>query len=339
MHRLTARHEELAIRICIVGAGAIGGYLGTQLARAGHAEVCALARGATLVALREHGWRLRLDDQLLSAPARASDQPGDLGPQDLVVVAVKATALANLVPVLAPLLGPETVVMPAMNGVPWWFCRGIAAFGDEPLRSVDPLGTLSAAIPYEKVVGCVVYCSTSAPEPGLVQHTEGRRLVIGEPSGSTSPRVIRIAEVLAGAGFDVPVSTNVRREIWFKLWGNMTMNPVTAMTGATVDRVLADPLAREFCTRVLREAAAIGERIGCAIEQTPADRHKITAKLGAFRTSMLQDVDAGRPIELDAIVAAVHEIGQRLALPTPDIDALLGLTRVFARTHKLYPGA
>jgi 2-dehydropantoate 2-reductase len=227
--------------------------------------------------------------------------------------------------------------MPAMNGVPWWFCRGIPPFGDETLRSVDPDGIVAAAIPYARVVGCVVYCSTSKVEPGLVQHAEGHRLVIGEPTGATSARVARIAEVLTGAGFDVPVSDNVRREIWFKLWGNMTMNPVTAMTGATVDRVLADPLAREFCARVMREAAAIGERIGCRIDQTPADRHKITAKLGAFRTSMLQDVDAGRPIELDALLTAVHEIGQRLGQPTPDIEALLGLARVFGRAHRLYP--
>jgi 2-dehydropantoate 2-reductase len=320
----------------MVGAGAIGGYLGTQLARSG-ADVCALARGATLEALRNHGWRLRIDGKQLSAPARASARPSDLGPQDLVIVAVKATALSSVASALEPLFGPDTAVMPAMNGVPWWFCRGIPPFGDEPLRSVDPHGLISAAIPYARVVGCVVYCSTSMPEPGLVQHAEGHRLVIGEPSGAPGTRVARIAEVLTSAGFDVPVSDNVRREIWFKLWGNMTMNPVTAMTGATVDRVLADPLAREFCARVMREAAAIGERIGCRIEQTPADRHKVTAKLGAFRTSMLQDVDAGRPIELDALLASVYEIGQRLGMSTPDIEALLGLARVFGRAHGLYP--
>jgi 2-dehydropantoate 2-reductase len=187
------------------------------------------------------------------------------------------------------------------------------------------------------VVGCVVHASAASTEPGMVRHQQGQGLIVGEPSGGHSERVQRVADLLAGAGLSVTHSANVRYDIWYKLWGNMTMNPVSALTGATIDRVLADPLVRELCSTAMREAATIGARIGCRIDQTPEDRHAITAKLGAFKTSMLQDVEAGRPIELDAIVAAVQEIGQRLSIPTPTIDALLGLTRLFARVRGLYP--
>ncbi|HEV8315451.1 MAG TPA: 2-dehydropantoate 2-reductase [Burkholderiaceae bacterium] len=316
------------MKVCIVGAGAIGGFIGTRLATAGRAEVSAIARGATLAALREHGWRLQQATELLQAPARASDSATELGVQDLVVIAVKGPALASVAQAIGPLLGPQTLVLPAMNGVPWWF---------EPLQSVDPGGVIAQAIPLQHVIGCVVHASTSTPEPGLVRHRMGRGLIIGEPAGGHSERVQRVAELLTHAGFEVTPSANVRYDIWYKLWGNLTMNPVSALTGATIDRVLADPLVRAFCSAAMREAAAIGERIGCAIAQTPEDRHAVTVKLGAFKTSMLQDVEAGRAIELDALVTAVQELGQRHGVPTPNIDALLGLTRLFARMRGLYP--
>jgi 2-dehydropantoate 2-reductase len=187
------------------------------------------------------------------------------------------------------------------------------------------------------VVGCVVHASTSTPEPGVVLHRMGDGLIIGEPRGGRSERVQAVADLLAHAGFNVTHSADVRHDIWYKLWGNLTMNPVSALTGATIDRLLADPLVRGFCSAAMREAAAIGERIGCAISQSPEDRHAVTARLGAFKTSMLQDVEAGRAIELDAIVGAVHEIGQRLEMPMPSISALLGLTRLFGRVQGLYP--
>ena len=320
-----------------MGAGAIGGFIGTRLAVAGRAQVSTLARGATLAALRRQGWRLDQGGERLSAPARASDRPMDLGAQDLVVIAVKGPALAAVAAQLAPLMGTGTVVLPAMNGVPWWFAQGVAGLGSEPLGSVDPGGVIAAAIPFERVVGCVVHASTASPEPGLVRHNMGQGLIVGEPAGGKSERVERISELLAHAGFDLTHSANVRQDIWYKLWGNMTMNPVQAITGATADRVLADPLVRGFCSAAMREAAAIGARLGCPIAQSPEDRHAITTKLGAFRSSMLQDVDAGRPIELDAIVGAVRELGQRLAIDTPAIDALFGLTRLFGRVRGLYP--
>jgi 2-dehydropantoate 2-reductase len=325
------------MKICIVGAGAVGGFIGTRLAAAGRANVSALARGATLAALRQHGWRLRSGDKLTQTPARASDQPAALGPQDLVIIAVKGPALSSVAQSLAPLLGPRTMVMPAMNGVPWWFCQGTPGFANETLNSVDPGGAIARAINPERVLGCVVHTSCATPEPGLVQHRMGQGLIIGEPAGGSSERVRLVAELLAHAGFDVTPAHDVRYDIWYKLWGNMTMNPVSALTGATIDRILADPLVRGFCSAAMQEAAAIGERIGCTVAQSPEDRHAVTAKLGAFRTSMLQDVDAQRPIELDAVLAVVYEMGQRLGLPTPNIAALLGLSRLFGRVQGLYP--
>jgi 2-dehydropantoate 2-reductase len=332
------------MKVCIVGAGAIGGFIGTRLAVAGEAQVSAIARGATLEALQRHGWRLDTVDASgarlpLRAPAVASNNAADLGVQDLVVIAVKGPALSGLAQTLAPLLGPGTLVVPAMNGVPWWFCKGLPGFGESALQSVDPGGLIAKAIPFEQVIGCVVHTSTATPEPGLVHHKFGKGLILGEPFGGKSDRVQEIADLLSRAGFDATQSLNVRYDIWYKLWGNLTMNPVSAMTGATIEHILADPLVREFCSAAMREAAEIGERIGCPVTQSPEDRHAVTAKLGAFKTSMLQDAEAGRPLELDAIVGAVREIGQRLGQPTPNVNALLGLTRLFARTKGLYPCA
>jgi len=327
------------MKVCIIGAGAIGGFIGTKLAAAGRAEVSALARGATLAALRSHGWRTNTTAGLLQAPARASEQAAELGVQDLVVIAVKGPALTQVARDIAPLLGPHTLVMPAMNGVPWWFCHGVEGFPGGALHSVDPGGVIDAAIRFERVLGCVVHASTSTLEPGLVQHKFGQGLIVAVAGGGRSERAQQVVDLLAHAGFDATLSANVRHDIWYKLWGNMTMNPVSAITGATGDRVLADPLVRAFCSAAMAEAAAVGARIGCSITQAPEDRHAITAKLGAFKTSMLQDVEANRTIELDAIVGAVHEIGQRLAVATPNVDALFGLTRLFGRMRGLYPDA
>ncbi len=326
------------LKVCVVGAGAIGGFLGTRLARAGGAAVSALARGTTLSALRDHGWRLEEDGALLEAPvALASDTPEELGPQDLIIIALKAPALPQVAPTLAPLLGPATWVLPAMNGVPWWFSHGIAALGEAPLESVDPGGAIARAVPVERVIGCVVHAGVSVRAPGVARHSMGRRLIIGEPGGGSSARVATLAALLTQAGFEVTSSPRVRYDIWYKLWGNMTMNPVSALTGATMDRVLEDELLRAFSAAAMREAAAVGSRIGCEVTESPQDRHAVTRRLGAFRTSMLQDVEAGRPLELDALVGAVREIGQRVGVATPTIDALFGLTRLFGRVRGLYP--
>ena len=323
--------------VTIVGAGAIGGLIGAKLARAGRADVSVLARGDTRAALRRHGLRLRTSDGLVQAPARVSADAAELGPQDVVIIAVKAPALTAVAGSIAPLLAPHTLVVPTMNGVPWWFCADLDGPGAGPLESVDPGGVIAAAIPFKQVLGCVVHASASTAEPGLVQHRSGYGLIVGEPKGGRSERAQKVVDLLAHAGFEVTHSADVRYDIWYKLWGNMTMNPVSAITGAAGDRILADPLVRAFCSAVMGEAARIGEKIGCRIAQTAEDRHALTAELGAFRTSMLQDVEAGRAIELDALVTAVREIGQRLALPTDNIDILLGLTRLFGRVHGLYP--
>lgn len=325
------------MKVCILGAGAIGGFIGTRLAARGQTKVSALARGATLEALRRHGWRLQQGGELIQAPcAAASADAAELGVQDLVVIAVKGPALTQVARGIAPLIGPRTVVLPAMNGVPWWFGHDVAALGEAPLEAVDPGGVVGAAIPFETVLGCVVHAAAFTSEPGLVVHKMGAGLIVGEPAGGASARLDAVAALLREAGFDVTVSADVRRDVWYKLWGNLTMNPVSAITGATADLVLADPLVRGFCSQAMQEAAAIGALLGCPIEQTPEDRHAITARLGAFKTSMLQDVEAGRPVELDAIVGAVRELGQRLGRPTPAIDALFGLARLFARGRGLY---
>jgi 2-dehydropantoate 2-reductase len=325
------------LKVCVVGAGAIGGFLGTRLAAAGCA-VSALARGTTLVALRDHGWRLEQDGELLQAPAAlAADDAEELGPQDLIIIAVKAPALPALARGLRPLLHAATLVLPAMNGVPWWFSHGIPALGGEPLRSVDPGGGIAAALPASQVIGCVVHASAATRAPGLSVHRMGRRLIIGEPAGGDSARVAALAQVLGRAGFEVECSQRIRYDIWYKLWGNMTMNPFSALTGAMSDRLLADDLLRAFSSAAMREAAAVGKHIGCEVTESPQDRHAVTRRLGAFKTSMLQDVEAGRPLELDALVGVVREIGQRVGVATPMIDALFGLTRVFGQARGLYP--
>ena len=326
------------MKVCIYGVGAIGGFFGARLASRTDCIVSAVARGATREALATHGWRLVEDGKTVTAPvARLSDDPSTLGVQDVVVLAVKGQALPAIADRLAPLLGPDTLVLTAMNGVPWWFNRGIASLGDAPIESVDPGGRIGRAVPFERVVGCVIHASTFTTEPGLVVRKMGQGLIIGPAGGGTSSAVDALAALLGRAGFEMTVSPGIRRDVWYKLWGNLTTNPISAITGATVDRILADDEVRHFCTRAMDEAKAIGARIGCAIEQTPDDRHVITRKLGAFKTSMLQDVDAGRTIELDAIVGATRELGRRVGVETPNIDALFGLTRLFARVHGLYP--
>ena len=285
------------------------------------------------------------DGKIASIPIRVGADPKDLGPQDLVVLAVKAPALAEAASRIAPLLGPGTMVLPAMNGLPWWFFHGLGRRGipvagglaGRALSSVDPSGAIAAAIPPERVIGCVVHVGASCPEPGLVKALPLRRLIVGEPTGETTPRLTLVAGALRDAGFEVEISDSIQREIWYKLWGNMTMNPVSALTGATMDRIIGDPLVYRFCCDVMAEAKRVGSRIGCGIDQTEEDRMEISRGLGAFKTSMLQDVEAGRPVELDAIVASVREIGALVGERTPNIDILLGLARLAARTRGLYP--
>ncbi|MES2944404.1 MAG: 2-dehydropantoate 2-reductase [Pseudomonadota bacterium] len=324
------------MKVCIFGAGAIGGWIGAGLARAG-CQVSVVARGATLEALLAHGLRLNQAGQITSQAVRASASPAELGVQDVVVVAVKAPSLPDVVRQIAPLVGPDTIVLTAMNGVPWWFLNGFGgALANRQLTSVDPDGVLAAALPARHIIGCVVHASCSLDEPGLVHHHFGNRLIIGEPSGEKTARVAELAALLEKAGFEAPVSDQIQKDIWFKLWGNMTVNPISALTGATTDLIMGDELVREFLSTIMLEAKEIGARIGITIDQNPADRHAVTLKLGAFKTSMLQDVEAGKAIELDALVSSVRELGQLTGVATPFTDALLGLARLQARVLRLY---
>ncbi|MDO9438396.1 2-dehydropantoate 2-reductase [Hydrogenophaga sp.] len=326
-------------RVAIVGAGAIGGWLGVQLAHAG-CSVSALARGDTLAALQRNGLQLHQGDQLQRAPVMAAADASALGVQDLVIVAVKAPALPGVVQSIAPLLGQHTVVLTAMNGVPWWFFNG---FGGEragtSLKTIDPDGEIARGIPAQHVIGGVVHASCSVDAPGVIRHHFGNGLIVGEPSGEATARVAALAELLQRAGLNATVSPQIQKDVWYKLWGNMTVNPVSALTGATTDRILGDPLVRDFISRVMLEARDIGARIGIPIDQQPEDRHAVTLKLGAFKTSMLQDVEGRKPVELDALVAVVRELGELTGVPTPFTDALLGLSRLQAQTLGLYPSA
>jgi 2-dehydropantoate 2-reductase len=235
------------------------------------------------------------------------------------------------------LLNKNTTVITAMNGVPWWFCDGLdSGFAGRRLTSVDPDGAIAAAIPSAQTVGCVVLASCLQDAPGVIRHHFGSTLIIGEASGRPSERVRKLAETFVAAGFDASASDQIQRDVWYKLWGNMTMNPISAITGATTDKILADDLVRDFVTSAMLEAREIGARFGIPIGQTPGDRHELTLKLGAMKTSMLQDVLARRAVEIDALVGAVRELGQITAVPTPFIDALLGLSRLHARTLGLY---
>ena len=324
------------MKVCIYGAGAIGGWIGSRLARAG-CHVSVVARGATLDALQLHGLRLHQGEHFASHGVASSASPEDFGVQDLVVLAVKAPSLPEVVDHIAPLIGPNTLVLTAMNGVPWWFLQGFGgALANRRLISVDPDGALAKAIPAAHIIGCVVHASCSVDEPGLVHHHFGNSLILGEPSGEKTARLLQLAALLEKAGFDVPVSEQIQKDIWFKLWGNMTVNPISALTGATTDLIMADDLVRGFISSVMLEAKEIGARIGIQIDQRPEDRHQVTLKLGAFKTSMLQDVEAGKALELDALVAAVRELGQLTGVATPFTDALLGLARLKAQVHGLY---
>jgi 2-dehydropantoate 2-reductase len=324
------------VKVCVVGAGAIGTFIGIHLARTG-CEMSTLARGATGAALRAHGFRFQQDGATVTAPVRVAESAGALGGQDLVVVTVKAPALAAVAGSIAALLRPETIVLPAMNGVPWWFFHGLGGPHEgAAVHAVDPEGRITAAIPVRHVIGCVVHATCSVVEPGLVRHGFGRGLILGEPGGGASARVTALADRLTAAGFETTVSKRIQADVWYKLWGNMTMNPMSALTGATCDRLLDDPLLDRFTLTIMAEAAAIGAKIGCPIGQSGEARTAVTRKLGAFKTSMLQDVEAGRPLEIDALLTAVSEIGERVGVPTPGTDALLGLVRVFAAGRGLY---
>lgn len=333
------------MKICIYGLGAIGGLIAARLAQRGDVDVSAVARGATLAALQQHGLTL------IEGPAdqrsqrqiaiRAAADPAELGVQDVVVISVKATAMPAVAAGIGPLIGPDTTILSTMNGVPWWFFHGLPeAPANVHLDSLDPQGSISAAIPPARVVGTVTHLSAANEGPGVVRHVAGNRILVGEPTGGAdTPRTQAIIGALRDAGFEIEPCAQIQRDIWYKLWGNMTVNPVSGLTGATTDRLLDDDYVRHFMTRCMLEAAAIGAKLGIEIHDDPEARHQLTRSLGAFRTSMLQDVEAGKPVELDALVGAVLEIAAQVGVATPNIETLMGLSRLHARVRGLYPDA
>ena len=303
-----------------------------------------LARGATLAQIKGAGLTIYEPDpaeagshrQTFAAPLPASDNAADLGVQDLLIISLKYNGLPSLAPELLPLIGPDTVIVSAMNGVPWWFPVGLSeAPAGLRVSTVDPDGEISAALPTAQVLGCVVHLAGSTRGPGVIQRNTGNRLILGEPSHEITPRLNQVCDLLTVAGFEIERSENIHADLWYKLWGNMTMNPVSALTGAMSDVIMADPQLRSFLVAVMLEAAAVGEKIGLPIAENPEDRINVTASLWPFKTSMLQDAEAGKPLELDALVTVVREIAQQVGVATPATDALLGLTRVFASAHQL----
>lgn len=324
------------MRIGIVGAGAIGGLIGVRLARRGE-DVSVLARGAALAALHSGPWKLDYGDEHLDARVRASDRAAELGPQDILLIAVKGPSLAAAARQIEPMIGADTIVVPAMNGVPWWFL--MAGGGSLPatsLKSVDPGGVIARSIPLPAVVGCVVHASAYVAAPATVIHQNGNKLIFGEPHGEDSSRLRLLAEIFVASGFEAVRSENIRRDIWYKLWGNMTMNPISAIVGATSKQILDDDLVRGFMLRVMAEAAEIGKRIGCEIHERGEDRIEVARRLGVFKTSMLQDAEAGRRLEIDQLVSAPQEIARLVGVATPNLDILLGLVRLYARVRALY---
>jgi 2-dehydropantoate 2-reductase len=324
------------MRIGIVGAGAIGGWIGILLAQQIH-KLSVLARGKVLEALRAGPWRLTFQGASLTADVAASDNPALLGRQDILVIAVKGPALAAVAQTIGPMIDADTTVIPAMNGVPWWFLlEGAGSLAPTGLDSVDPDGAIARAIPFASVIGCVVHASAHVAAPGNVVHHSGNKLILGEPGGGTSRRLESLCELFTQAGFEIEQSQSIRHDIWYKLWGNMTMNPISAFTGATCDRILDDELVRSYVLQVMAEAAEIGRHIGCEIHERGEDRIAVTRRLGTFKTSMLIDAERGRPLEIDDIVAAPQEIARLAGVPTPGLDTLLGLTRLYARNRGLY---
>lgn len=326
------------MKVCIYGAGAIGGYLAAQLADVPGVEVSLVARGAHLAALRERGLTLQIGGQTRSARLTATDDPAELGPQDAVIVALKAHQAWEAAERMAPLLAPETAVVTCQNGVPWWYFHGLEGrYAGRRLASVDPQDRQWNAIGPARAVGCVVYPAAEIVAPGVVQHIYGDRFALGEPDGTPSARCRALSEALGAGGLKAPVLENIRDEIWLKLWGNLCFNPLSALTRATLDVVATDPGSRALAKAMMTEAEAVARALGADFRVDIERRINGAARVGAHRTSMLQDLERGRPLEIDALLAAVQEMGRMIGAATPYIDSVLALVQQLGRSQGLYP--
>ncbi|MCY4190384.1 MAG: 2-dehydropantoate 2-reductase [Rhodospirillaceae bacterium] len=325
------------MKIAIYGAGAIGGYLGCELVRAG-ADVTMIARDRTLAAIRERGVTLHIKGETKVGRPAATDDPAEAGSQDAVIVAVKAHAAPAIARSITPLLGPDTIVVSAVNGIPWWYFHDHGGdLAGTRLETVDPGNVQWDAIGPERAIGCVVYPAAEAIAPAVIQHHSSNRFSIGEPSGERSERVMRLADTLKAAGFSAPVRPNIRNEIWLKLWGNLSFNPVSAITGATLEQMAHDPLIRPVIAEMMAEARVVAEKLGVSFGIGIDKRIDGAGKVGAHRTAMLQDLDAGRSMEIDALVSVVQEVGSLTGIPTPTIDGVAALVKQLARVNGLYP--
>ncbi len=324
------------MRICIFGAGAIGGFMGAELALAG-ADVTLIARGPHLAAMQKDGLKLMRGGEEKIAKVRAYETAAEAGPQDFVVITLKAHSVPGVVPALQPLLGPDTAIVWGVNGVPWWYFYGLdSPHKDARLASVDPGDVQWNGLGPERMIGCVVYPACEVIAPGVVQHVEGDRFTLGEPSGEKTARVTALSEALMKAGLKAPVRPRIRDEIWIKLWGNLCFNPISALTHATLDVIATEPGTRAVARAMMLEAQAIGEKLGVKFGIDVDKRIAGAAGVGAHKTSMLQDLERGRPMEIDALVTAVQEMGRLVELPTPTVDTVLALIRQRAVAAGLY---
>jgi len=324
------------MKICIYGAGAVGGLMAAWLSRAGH-DVSVVARGAHLDAIRAGGLRVRSEGRVERFSVRADRDPAAFGPQDYVLVAVKAQSLGDVAAGIAPLVGKDTSILTAMNGVPWWFFDRLKfGGGKERLESLDPGGKLSRAMPTGRLVGCVIHLAASTPEPGLISHNMGRRLIVGEPGGKNTGRTKAIADALTAAGFEVVVTPEIEKEFWVKLLGNVSFNPVSALTQTTADRLIEDRPIKDYMVAIMREVLAIGRAVGVDADIDPEARIDMARVLGKFKTSMLQDLEAGKALEVDGLLAGTLEIARKAKVPAPFTESLFGLIRARAAATGQY---
>ena len=313
------------MKICIYGAGAIGAYLGARLIEAG-CEVTLIARGPHLQAMRENGLTLQTGDEQQTLQVNCTDNPAEVGPQDYVVVTLKAHSVAPIVEQILPLLGPDTPVVTAQNGVLWWYFHGLPGpWENHQLDTADTDGLIWKTLGPERAIGCVVYPSCEIVEPGVVRHLDGNRFMLGEPDGSKSERVVALADAFSSAGLKAPVRKKIRDDIWFKLLGNATFNPVSVLTGGTLEQMCRDPGVRAIIRGMMHEAQQVADRLGVKFVMDIEKRINGAENVGAHKTSMLQDFDQGRPLEIDALVASVSELGRLVDVPTPTLDAVLSM--------------
>lgn len=324
------------MRICIYGAGAIGAWLGIELSRAGE-DVTLIARGPHLAAMQKNGAKLLINGEERVAHPRCIEDPEEAGPQDYVIVTLKAHSLPGISDRIKPLLGPDTAVVTGVNGIPWWYFYKLAgAYENHKLQSIDPGGRFWDAVGPERAIGFVVYPAAEIEKPGVIRHIEGDRFTMGEPDGQPSERTDKLDAALTAAGFTSRVRDNIRDDIWVKLWGNLCFNPISALTLATLDKVAGEAETRQVCRQMMLEAQQIGEKLGAGFRVDVDRRLSGGAAVGAHKTSMLQDLELGRPMEIDALVTVVQELGRLVQLPTPTIDVVLALIRQRARVAGTY---